>query len=143
MNDTGGKNWAIITKIGIFSVSAGPLIAILANGLDRVAAFYFILVYITSVWLVGLLQLILHKPAPYWVNADIKTYDCFPGYAAPGTQMTVATTILLSIWSICGFGPNPKCNTKLKKIISLILITAVIWGTNYGHLFNGDVSLDQ
>lgn len=77
------KSWSFFTKASIFSLENGPILIILANQKDRAIAFYFVTVYVFQVFFVGILELLLHRPAPFWVDADVRTFSCKPGYAAP------------------------------------------------------------
>ena len=118
------------------------MIFVVANQKDRVAAFYVVFVYISTIYITGILQLLLHKPRPYWVNEEIVTYDCHPSYSSPDGVTCINTTIFMTLWLVCGFGPTPKCKTIFKKFNSMILVMATIGTASYGHLLNGDTSID-
>ena len=118
------------------------MVIVLANSRDRVNAFYFVIVYISAVWLNSMLSLALHDPAPFWIEDDINVNRCRPGYPNPGTQLTIAVTLMLTFFTTCGFGPRACCNNWIKKIISLIVITSLTFTIGYAHLYNGEVGLD-
>ena len=143
MNDRQDKLWSLFSGISIFSMENGPIIFMLATNEDRVFAFYFVCVFVAATYIVAITRLSWHKPAPYWVSADIETYDCFAGYSSPGPHTTISTTILLTLWTTLSFGPDPKCNNTLKRVIGFIFIFLWTFIINYGHLYNGDVGLDQ
>ena len=65
------KGWAILSFLSLFSLTNGSLAIILANQKDRAAAFYFVMIYVSQVFLIGCLQLLLQRPAPFWVTPDV------------------------------------------------------------------------
>ena len=84
-SDTLQGGWTFFARLSLFSLQTGPMILILANSRDRVNAFYFVIVYISAVWLNSMLSLILHDPAPFWIEDDIAVHKCRPGYPNPGS----------------------------------------------------------
>lgn len=63
--------WTIFSTISVFSLTNGPIVIILANSMDRAAALYFVMVFVLQVFLIGFLQLLLHRPAPFWVTPNV------------------------------------------------------------------------
>ena len=66
----------IATKVGLFAMQNGQIVFILANQLNRAVAFYFVSVFVTSMFQICLFQLIFHRPAPFWVSEQITVYIC-------------------------------------------------------------------
>ena len=50
-----GGGWSFFSNLAIFSVSNGPIVIILGNNPNRAEAFYFVIVYVFQVCLVGYL----------------------------------------------------------------------------------------
>ena len=47
--------WKFFNQVSIFSLANGPIVFVLANNKDRVLAFYFVCVYVGTVYVVGVL----------------------------------------------------------------------------------------
>ena len=47
------------------------------------------------------------------------------------------------MWSTNALGPEAKCQRTLPKVLTFILCCLVVSLVSYGHLFNGDTSVDQ
>ena len=136
-----GEVWTIVSKLSVFSLSNGPLVFILANQKSRAYAFYFVAAFVSQAYLISLLQLVFHRPAPFWVKLEIDTYECQASFAAPASSSQLAWTILLIIWSTVAFDPNKGCK-PLTKILTLLICLGFPCAISYGHMFNGDTGLD-
>ena len=74
------------------------------------------------VYINGILELALHKPAPFWVSSEVET-NCAKGYAAPAANNSIAVAFMFNFWITFSFGPEPRaCDNWLKRIIALIII---------------------
>ena len=68
--------WNAVTNAGLFAMQNGQIIFVLANQKNRAAAFYFVSVFVTSVFQICLFQLIFHKPAPFWATDQVTAFAC-------------------------------------------------------------------
>ena len=127
---------------GLFALPNCQIIFILANQANRGAAFYFVCVYVAAVYLVSILQLAFHKPAPFWVSEDIVVHDCRMSYAAPSGPCAIATASLLTLWSVLAVSSESPCSSIVPKIITLCLCSFMIYATSFTHLLNGTASID-
>ena len=105
-------------------------------------AFYFVIVYNSAVWLNSFLSLAIHEPAPFWILDDVYPYKCRAGYSSPGSQVTIATTLFFTFFSVCGFGPRACCNNWVKRGIWLVIIIFIIMAIIYAHLAGGEVGVE-
>ena len=136
--------WNIATKVGLFAVQNGQIIFILANQVNRAVAFYFVSVFVTSIFQICLFQLIFHQPAPFWVSEQITVYVCNHSYAAPSGSPDIATSSLITMWMTLAIGSERSCDNKVPlKVITLCLCIVFIAIASYAQLLNGAASLDQ
>jgi len=119
----------------------GPIVIVLGNNPDRALAFYFVMVYVFQVYLVGYLQLLLHRPAPFWVTSDVSIFDCKPGYASPASATEISLTVVLTLWATFALAPGTTCKVWV-KILTALLGLAVVTLSTFGHMYNGDASID-
>ena len=113
-----------------------------ANLVDRASAFYYVSVFVFQAYIMCLLQFILHRPAPFWVSENIQTYSCHPGFSAPTGETCVGTVMVFTIWQRLALGPEASCRGVIAKVVSFMFCSAIVFLASYGHLFNGDTSLD-
>ena len=128
---------------GVFALPNSQIIFVLANQVNRGAAFYFTCVYVTSVFIVSILQLAFHKPAPFWVSENISVNDCRMSYAAPSGPSSIATVSLLTMWSTLALSNERSCTSIAPKIVTFCLCLFMIYATSYVHLLNGTASIDE
>lgn len=136
------KVWDVAVNAGLFTLQNGQIVFILANNVNRAAAFYFVCVYVASVYLVCISQIAFHRPAPFWVSPDIHVYDCTYSFAAPTGNVELATSTLVTLWSTLAWQTPNKCGCFVRTF-SLLVCCFVILICSYGHMLNGAASIDQ
>ena len=95
------------------------------------------------VYINGILELALHRPAPFWISSDVETYNCLKGYAAPAANNSIAVAFMFNFWLTFSFGPEPRpCHNWLKRSFTLTIILCVTWILIFAHQYNGNASLD-
>ena len=134
--------WTFFSSASIFSLENGSIVFILANQKDRAAAFYFVIAYVFQVFLVGYLQLIYHRPAPFWVSHDIKVFNCKPSYASPASATELSLAVVLTLWITLATPKDSSCK-PVAKFVTLFLGCLVATLCTFGHIYNGDMSIDQ
>ena len=87
-------------------------------------------------------KLIFIAPRPYWINKEIKVYDCQGGFGSPSGHVLVCTMFYLTFWKII-FQSKRRKNSFFFKYFSLVLIIIFIIFMGFIRLLSGAHSLDQ
>ena len=83
-------------------------------------------------------KLIFIEPRPYWINKEIKVYDCQGGFGSPSGHVLVCTMFYLTFWKII-FQSNRRKNKNFFKYFTLFIIIIYIFCMGFIRLLSGHI----
>ena len=118
------------------------LVLLIYNSCNIYKSYIIFFTLFISQLILSINKLILNSPRPYFINKEIKAYDCQGGFGSPSGHVLVCTMFYLTIWKII-FQSKKQKNRICFKYFTLILFIMFIICIGFIRLLSGAHSLDQ
>ena len=115
---------------------------ILHNFVNILKSFVLIMIIMLSTFISIFFQLVYSDPRPYYIDKNIKSYNCLIGYGNPSGNLVVSMAVYMTLCEIL-CNSNTLKKRKWQKITLLFFSLILILALMILELFTGSHFLDQ